>query len=49
MERRQIVLNVPVEVRRWLEQQAAQQERSMNYIASQALDKARREHERKAA
>lgn len=48
MGKRQLVLNIPVELRRWLEQRAAEESRSLNYIASQVLEKARAEQQAEA-
>lgn len=49
MGKKQLVLNIPADLRRWLEQRAAEESRSLNYIASQVLEKARVEQERATA
>lgn len=44
--KRQLVLNIPTELRAWLELVARDQSRSLNYVATQVLEAARRSEER---
>lgn len=49
MAKKQLVLNVPTELRAWLEQKAKAEDRSMNQIATRALEQARKAEVEKAA
>lgn len=41
MSKKQLVLNVPIELRAWLEEKAKAEARSLNQIATRALEQAR--------
>ena len=42
MAKRQLVLNIPEELRAWLELVARDESRSLNYVATRLLEDARR-------
>lgn len=49
MAKKQLVLNVPTDLRAWLEGKAKAEERSLNQIATRALEQVRAAEETKAA